>query len=179
MGDVLPTSVIVPLPYRSLPFPLSLTKNYLSLSLPLSLSLSLPHAGDYADLALNFEVSENVLGSTVSTELIPGGRDIPVTANNVVQYKALISDYWLTRRIAHQVRGVARRLGGGRGTPAQTHAHARTTHAHIQAHTHARTHTHTHTHIHKHTHTRARTRMRAHTPTHTHTHTHTTHTTIP
>jgi hypothetical protein len=45
----------------------------------------------------------------VSAELLPGGKDVAVTANNIVQYKALISDYWLTRRIADQV---------------HTHAHA-------------------------------------------------------
>jgi ABC-type Zn2+ transport system substrate-binding protein/surface adhesin len=50
------------------------------------------YTGDYADLALNFVVTENVLGETVSTDLVPGGRDMPVTANNIVQYKALISD---------------------------------------------------------------------------------------
>ena len=26
-------------------------------------------------------------GETISSELIPGGKDMPVTANNVVQYK--------------------------------------------------------------------------------------------
>lgn len=67
--------------------------------------------GDYSDLALTFEVTENVLGETISSELIPGGKDMPVTANNVVQYKALISDYWLTRRIAHQSHALMRGLG--------------------------------------------------------------------
>jgi hypothetical protein len=42
------------------------------------------YTGDYADLALNFEVTENVLGSAVSTELFSGGKDVPVTANNIV-----------------------------------------------------------------------------------------------
>lgn len=69
------------------------------------------YTGDYADLALNFEVTENVLGNTVSSELIPGGKDMAVTANNIVQYKALISDYWLTRRIAHQSHALMRGLG--------------------------------------------------------------------
>ena len=69
------------------------------------------YKGDYADLALNFEVTENVLGETVSTELLPGGKDMPVTANNIVQYKALISDYWLRRRIAHQSHALMRGLG--------------------------------------------------------------------
>lgn len=34
-----------------------------------------------------FLTCQHMPGETISSELIPGGKDMPVTANNVVQYK--------------------------------------------------------------------------------------------
>jgi hypothetical protein len=65
--------------------------------------------GKCMECDLFFGCIQNVLGSAVSTELIPGGRDMLVTASNVLQYKALITDYWLNRRIAQQVLGLDHR----------------------------------------------------------------------
>lgn len=63
------------------------------------------------DLELNFAVDLNEFGQTKLVELKPGGRDIPVTNDNKIEYIHLLSDYKLNRQIHEQViafrRGIA------------------------------------------------------------------------
>lgn len=63
------------------------------------------------DLELNFAVDLNELGQTKLVELKPGGRDIPVTNDNKIEYIHLLADYKLNRQIHEQViafrRGIA------------------------------------------------------------------------
>eukprot|EP00293_Proteomonas_sulcata_P020158 CAMPEP_0184314510 /NCGR_PEP_ID=MMETSP1049-20130417/74919_1 /TAXON_ID=77928 /ORGANISM="Proteomonas sulcata, Strain CCMP704" /LENGTH=632 /DNA_ID=CAMNT_0026632461 /DNA_START=46 /DNA_END=1944 /DNA_ORIENTATION=- len=68
------------------------------------------YKGDFEDLALNFVVSEDILGEHRQTELVPGGTNIAVTADNVLRYKNLVSDYWLNRRIQQQSQAFMRGL---------------------------------------------------------------------
>eukprot|EP00286_Rhodomonas_abbreviata_P029160 CAMPEP_0181295514 /NCGR_PEP_ID=MMETSP1101-20121128/4191_1 /TAXON_ID=46948 /ORGANISM="Rhodomonas abbreviata, Strain Caron Lab Isolate" /LENGTH=1052 /DNA_ID=CAMNT_0023400277 /DNA_START=89 /DNA_END=3247 /DNA_ORIENTATION=+ len=60
------------------------------------------YTGDFEDLALNFVVVEDNFGEVRTTELMEGGNLIPVTPDNVLRYKNLVSDYWLNRRIQQQ-----------------------------------------------------------------------------
>lgn len=63
------------------------------------------------DLELNFAVDLNEFGQTKLVELKPGGRDIPVTNDNKIEYIHLLADYKLNRQIHEQViafrRGIA------------------------------------------------------------------------
>lgn len=60
--------------------------------------------GNWEDLCLFFEVSEERLGTSVTHELVPGGSEIPVTAANVQQYIGMTAHHMLNQRIARQCR---------------------------------------------------------------------------
>ena len=61
------------------------------------------YGGDVeADLALNFTVSDDEFGVSHTTELIPGGIDIPVTRENRLSYIYLVTRYRLWRQIEPQ-----------------------------------------------------------------------------
>ncbi|XP_006820665.1 ubiquitin-protein ligase E3C-like [Saccoglossus kowalevskii] len=55
--------------------------------------------GDVSDLDLDFTVMDNDLGETKVHELKLGGREIPVTINNRIEYIHLIADYRLNKQI--------------------------------------------------------------------------------
>ena len=55
------------------------------------------------DLELNFAVNLNEFGETKLVELKPGGKDIPVTNDNKIEYIHLLSDYKLNKQIHEQV----------------------------------------------------------------------------
>lgn len=55
------------------------------------------------DLGLNFAVDLNEFGQTKLVELKPGGKDIPVTNDNKIEYIHLLADYKLNRQIHAQV----------------------------------------------------------------------------
>lgn len=55
------------------------------------------------DLELNFAVDLNEFGQTRLVELKPGGKDIPVTNDNKIEYIHLLSDYKLNTQIHQQV----------------------------------------------------------------------------
>lgn len=63
------------------------------------------------ELELNFAVDLNEFGRTRLVELKPGGKDIPVTNDNKIEYIHLLADYKLNRQIHEQVmafkRGIA------------------------------------------------------------------------
>jgi len=65
---------------------------------------------DFEDLALNFVVVEDHFGEARTTDLIPNGSQVAVTADNVLRYKNLVSDYWLNRRIQQQSQAFMRGL---------------------------------------------------------------------
>ncbi|KAK4685808.1 hypothetical protein P7C73_g4335, partial [Tremellales sp. Uapishka_1] len=56
------------------------------------------------DLSLNFTVSKEEFGVAKSVDLVPGGSDIPVTAENRHEYIQLVCKYKLDRQIAAQSR---------------------------------------------------------------------------
>lgn len=56
------------------------------------------YPGDVADLALNFTVADTVLGLTREIELKPGGSDLPVTNENVIEYIHRVADYRLNQQ---------------------------------------------------------------------------------
>lgn len=55
--------------------------------------------GDVKDLALDFTVTEESLGKHIVIELKPGGKDIPVTKENMLQYVHAMADFKLNRQI--------------------------------------------------------------------------------
>ncbi|XP_077981688.1 ubiquitin-protein ligase E3C-like [Glandiceps talaboti] len=55
--------------------------------------------GDVTDLGLDFTVVDNDLGEAQVHELKPGGRDMPVTSTNRIEYIHLMADYRLNRQI--------------------------------------------------------------------------------
>lgn len=67
-----------------------------------SLTGQLSLQGDVADLSLYFSVSDNEFGQAGQTDLIPGGRDVPVTASNVVRYIHLMANHRLNTQIHAQ-----------------------------------------------------------------------------
>lgn len=61
------------------------------------------YSGDVeADLALTFSVTDDEFGVSHTTELIPGGADVPVTRANRLYYIYLMSRYRLTKQIEPQ-----------------------------------------------------------------------------
>ncbi|XP_078436583.1 ubiquitin-protein ligase 7 [Wolffia australiana] len=57
--------------------------------------------GDVKELALDFTMSEDLGGKRALIELIPGGKDIPVTNENKLPYIYAIADYKLNLQIRH------------------------------------------------------------------------------
>ncbi|XP_019250775.1 PREDICTED: E3 ubiquitin-protein ligase UPL7 [Nicotiana attenuata] len=55
--------------------------------------------GDIKDLALDFTVTEESLGKHLVIELKPGGKDISVTKENMLQYVHAMADFKLNRQI--------------------------------------------------------------------------------
>lgn len=55
------------------------------------------------ELELNFAVDLNEFGQTKLVELKPGGKDIPVTNDNKIEYIHLLADYKLNKQIHEQV----------------------------------------------------------------------------
>lgn len=62
------------------------------------ISLKSYEASKVTDLNLDFTVTNSVFGQTVELELKPGGKNIPVTAANRIEYIHLIADYRLNRQ---------------------------------------------------------------------------------
>jgi ubiquitin-protein ligase E3 C len=60
------------------------------------------YSGDLADLALNFTVAQNELGSVRSVELVPDGINEPVTKENRLKYIYLVSLFKLSGQIRKQ-----------------------------------------------------------------------------
>lgn len=60
------------------------------------------YEGDVTELSLDFTVTEDIRGKLVTTELKPGGKDIPVTNDNKLQYVYAISDYKLNRQVSNE-----------------------------------------------------------------------------
>lgn len=59
--------------------------------------------GDVADLGLTFSLEVDALGATREVELVPGGKEVPVTADNVLRYVHLAAHFYLNAQIAAQV----------------------------------------------------------------------------
>lgn len=57
------------------------------------------YVGDLSDLALDFTTTRDVFGQTETVELKPGGQNIPVTAENCVEYMYLLAHYKLNRQV--------------------------------------------------------------------------------
>ena len=55
--------------------------------------------GDVSDLGLDFSVVNNDFGQTKVEELKSGGRDIPVTNSNKIEYIHLMADYKINKQI--------------------------------------------------------------------------------
>lgn len=68
------------------------------------------YTGDVEDLALNFTLVSDEFGETKVIELIPGGKDIAVTASNRIRYIYLVANYKLNVQIARQSRAFLRGL---------------------------------------------------------------------
>lgn len=62
------------------------------------------YAGNPEDLSLNFTVTEDDFGVARSVDLVPGGSDIAVTAENKHEYIQLVCKYKLDRQFADQSR---------------------------------------------------------------------------
>lgn len=58
--------------------------------------------GDVKDMELNFSVDNVILGKTVTTDLIPNGRNVPVTKENRMRFIYLMADYRLNKQIKQQ-----------------------------------------------------------------------------
>ncbi|KAJ3352922.1 hypothetical protein GGF32_003257 [Allomyces javanicus] len=58
--------------------------------------------GDVADLALDFTITYDEQGQTRTVDLIPGGRDVPVTKDNRIKYMYLVANYKLNVLIHRQ-----------------------------------------------------------------------------
>lgn len=55
------------------------------------------YSGSAADLGLYFVVEEDVLGQTVEHELLPRGRDVPVSDGNKLMYVYLCAHWHISR----------------------------------------------------------------------------------
>ncbi|KAK6625595.1 hypothetical protein RUM43_005894 [Polyplax serrata] len=67
-----------------------------------SLTFIKHHQGDIQDLDLTFSVDEDYLGKIVTHELVPGGRAIPVTNENKINYIHLMSHFRMHTQIKDQ-----------------------------------------------------------------------------
>lgn len=57
------------------------------------------YEGDVADLGLDFTVTNSDYGQSEEIELKPGGKGIPVTSHNRIEYIHLMADYRLNKQI--------------------------------------------------------------------------------
>ncbi|KAG5444561.1 Ubiquitin-protein ligase E3C [Clonorchis sinensis] len=62
------------------------------------------YSGDVRDLSLDFTVVTSTFGQSDTIELKPGGRQIPVTNENRVEYMHLVAYYKLNKQIYPQVK---------------------------------------------------------------------------
>uniref|UniRef100_A0A5K4F0J4 HECT-type E3 ubiquitin transferase n=1 Tax=Schistosoma mansoni TaxID=6183 RepID=A0A5K4F0J4_SCHMA len=62
------------------------------------------YKGDVRDLSLDFTMVQSIFGQSETVELKPGGKHIPVTEENRVEYVHLIANYKLNKMIYPQVR---------------------------------------------------------------------------
>uniref|UniRef100_A0A8D8R4E0 Ubiquitin-protein ligase E3B n=1 Tax=Cacopsylla melanoneura TaxID=428564 RepID=A0A8D8R4E0_9HEMI len=60
------------------------------------------YPGDVTDLDLTFSVDEDVMGRLVTHELTPGGKVIPVTNQNKINYIHLMAHFRMHTQIKHQ-----------------------------------------------------------------------------
>ncbi|KAJ9476742.1 putative E3 ubiquitin-protein ligase HUL5 [Pseudozyma hubeiensis] len=60
------------------------------------------YQGNVEDLSLNFTVTDEEFGVSMTRELVPGGANIPVTNLNRMEYIFRISHYRLSTQIQHQ-----------------------------------------------------------------------------
>ncbi|XP_034250724.1 ubiquitin-protein ligase E3B [Thrips palmi] len=67
-----------------------------------SLTFIKHHAGDVGDLDLTFSVDQDCLGRVVTHELVPGGRVIPVTNENKINYIHLMAHFRMHTQIREQ-----------------------------------------------------------------------------
>ncbi|CAG9796441.1 unnamed protein product [Diatraea saccharalis] len=65
---------------------------------------------EVADLGLDFTILSDELGERTTEELKPGGANIPVTAENRIEYIHLVADYKLNRQIRAQCNAFKRGL---------------------------------------------------------------------
>lgn len=66
------------------------------------------YEGDAADLCLDFTIEEMVFGQRVVHELRPGGKDIPVTNENKLQYVHLVAHWKLNKSMGKVMGAFAR-----------------------------------------------------------------------
>ncbi|XP_026282026.1 ubiquitin-protein ligase E3B [Frankliniella occidentalis] len=67
-----------------------------------SLTFIKHHNGDVGDLDLTFSVDQDCLGRVVTHELVPGGRVIPVTNENKINYIHLMAHFRMHTQIREQ-----------------------------------------------------------------------------
>ncbi|KAJ1522162.1 hypothetical protein ONE63_002473 [Megalurothrips usitatus] len=67
-----------------------------------SLTFIKHHTGDVGDLDLTFSVDQDCLGRVVTNELVPGGRVIPVTNDNKINYIHLMAHFRMHTQIREQ-----------------------------------------------------------------------------
>ncbi|XP_075221172.1 ubiquitin-protein ligase E3B isoform X2 [Lycorma delicatula] len=60
------------------------------------------HDGDIAELDLTFSVDEDVMGRVVTHELVPGGKAVPVTNQNKINYIHLMAHFRMHTQIKDQ-----------------------------------------------------------------------------
>lgn len=60
------------------------------------------YKGDVRQLELTFSLDEDVLGKLVTHELVPGGRAVPVTNENKINYIHLMAHFRMHMQIKHQ-----------------------------------------------------------------------------
>jgi len=64
--------------------------------------MSLKKYDNVEDLSLNFTVVDNELGTPIVKELIPGGKEIPITNENKLKYIGVMANYKLNVQIKEQ-----------------------------------------------------------------------------
>ncbi|XP_035826355.1 ubiquitin-protein ligase E3C isoform X2 [Aplysia californica] len=109
LGKALMENLLVEIPFASFflskilsPSNISLDIHHLQSMDPLMYKnlLYLKHyEGDVADLGLDFTVVNSEFGETKVDELKPGGRNIPVTDANKIEYVHLMADYRINKQI--------------------------------------------------------------------------------
>ncbi|OEH75535.1 ubiquitin-transferase domain-containing protein [Cyclospora cayetanensis] len=75
-----------------------------------SLMLLKKYTGDATELSLTFSIMRSEFGSQEEVDLIPNGRNIPVTNGSKLRYVQLMSEYKCVRQIQHQTEAFLRGL---------------------------------------------------------------------